>query len=279
MEQKLSKVGLYPFVAEQYMCNFRKQIFTSALVNQMLATADYHSKDRGFGTVQLFPQGKTWVLSRFAIEINDLPPRHSKYSIETYIENIVSFFSNRNFIARYPDGKIIAYGRSTWAMLDIESRQPCNIMDISGGAMEELIAEEFKSAEENNAQAAGVASVVPIAKPNRVNVDADAPLVRTIDTYYNDVDFNGHINSCRYIEHVLDLFPMDWHKHYIVKRLDVIYSAEAHCGDKLKFYCSEKTPAELNAPLVEYKVRICKQEPGSTSETECVRLKVLWRRF
>lgn len=298
MEQKLSKVGVYPFVAEQYMCNFRKQIFASALVQQMLATADYHSRDRGFGTVQLFPQGKTWVLSRFAIEINDLPPRHAKYNIETYIENLVSFFSNRNFVAKYPNGDVIAYGRSTWAMLDIETRQPRDIMELSGGAMEKLIAEEFKSAEENNEQAQGVASKVPIAKPNRVNVDSNAPLFRVIETYYNDVDFNGHVNSIRYIEHVLDLFSMDWHKKYIVKRLDVIYSAEAHCGDKLKFYCSaptfpeqagegdriaeeyaKKSPAELDAPLVEYKVRICKQEPGSETETECVRLKVLWRRF
>lgn len=264
MEDKFSKVGLYPFVAEQYMCNFRKQIFTSALVQQMLATADYHSRERGFGTSQLFPLGKTWVLSRFAIEINDLPPRHAKYNIETYIENIVSFFSNRNFIARYPDNSVVAYGRSTWAMLDIETRRPCDIAEISGGAMEKLV----------------VPSTVPIAKPNRVNVDSNAPLFRVIETYYNDVDFNGHINSCRYIEHVLDLFPMEWHKKYIVKRLDVIYSAEAHCGDKLKFYFDmKKSPAELDAPLVEYKVRICKQEPGSETETECVRLKVLWRRF
>ncbi len=36
----------------------------------------------------------------------------------------------------------------------------------------------------------------------------DAKLVRTIDTYYNDVDVNGHINSVKYIEHILDLFDL-----------------------------------------------------------------------
>ncbi len=276
---QLSKVDAYPFVAEQYMCNFRKQIFTSALVQQMLATADYHSRDRGFGTVQLFPQGKTWVLSRFAIEINDLPQRHAQYEIETYIENLRSFLSNRNFIAKYRDGSVIAYARSTWAMLDIETRGPQDILGVSGGVMQKYIAEED-------------APTIPIEKPNRVNIDYDAPLFRSIDTYYNDVDFNGHINSCRYIEHVLDLFSMDWHKKYIVKRLDVIYVAEAHCGDKLKFYCSEpsfpestaavseeKSPAEQDAPLVEYKIRICKEKRGSAKEEECVRIKLLWRKF
>ena len=59
--------------------------------------------------------------------------------------------------------------------------------------------------------------------------------MRTIDTYYNDVDVNGHINSIKYIEHVLDLFPIEWYKEYDLKRLEIAYVAESHCGDKLAF--------------------------------------------
>ena len=32
-----------------------------------------------------------------------------------------------------------------------------------------------------------------------MKISPDAELVRTIDTHYNDVDINGHINSVKYI--------------------------------------------------------------------------------
>lgn len=277
MAKKFEKIAHYSFTADQYMCNFRKQIFTSALINQILATADYHSTERDFGTEQLAEIGKTWVLSRFAIEIEDLPPRHAKYDIETYIESAQSFFSNRNFVVKYKNGKNVAVSKSTWSMLDIESRKPQNVLDVNDGLMKEYIVDDKKKA-------------LKCKKPDRVNIDENLVLFRTIETYYNDIDFNGHINSCRYIEHILDLFSMDWHKKNIVKRLDVVFVSEAHCGDKLKFYCSapsypnanldtELSPAEQEVENVEYKIRVCKVEPGSDKESECVRVKLLWRKI
>ena len=279
MSSKLSKNGIYPFKAEQNECNFRKQLFSSTLIQQMLTSADYHSTERKFGTAQLQEVGKTWVLSRFAIEIVNLPQRHAQFNIETFIESVATMFTNRCFIAAYKDGEVFASGKSVWAMLDVESRKPQNILDFENGALNQYIFDEKK---------------VSIEKPSRVKVDDNLVLFRTIETYYNDIDFNGHVNSCRYIEHVLDLFSMDWHSKYIVKRLDVVFVSEAHCGDTLNFYCSapqyignvntkderskkELSAAELSPKEVEYVVKICKISKDDAQEKECVRVKVLWR--
>ena len=90
----------------------------------------------------------------------------------------------------------------------------------------------------------------------------DAQLVRTIDTYYNDVDINGHINSVKYIEHILDLWNLDWYKEHRIQRFEIAYVAEAHAGDKLSFYREETGDGE-------YCVRIIR-----TDGTECCRAKV-----
>ena len=92
----------------------------------------------------------------------------------------------------------------------------------------------------------------------------EAKLVRTIDTYYNDVDINGHINSVKYIEHVLDLWDMDWYRGHQIKRFEIAYVAEAHAGDRLSFYVEEESPSTFN-------VRICKDDG-----TECCRSKVIF---
>ena len=92
----------------------------------------------------------------------------------------------------------------------------------------------------------------------------DAALVHTIDTYYNDVDINGHINSVKYIEHVLDLWPLDWYRNHQVRRFEIAYVAEAHAGDQLSFYM-EETDAQT------FCVRIVR-----TDGTECCRSKVVF---
>ena len=87
-----------------------------------------------------------------------------------------------------------------------------------------------------------------------------------IDTHYNDVDINGHINSVKYIEHVLDLWPLEWYRDHHIRRFEIAYVAEAHAGDRLSFYMEQE-------PLVEgqssYNIRIVRSDG-----TECCRSKV-----
>ena len=61
-------------------------------------------------------------------------------------------------------------------------------------------------------------------------------LVRTIEVNYNDIDINGHVNSVKYIEHVLDLWDIAWYREHRLKRFEIAYVAEAHQGDKMDFY-------------------------------------------
>ena len=78
----------------------------------------------------------------------------------------------------------------------------------------------------------------------------DAELVRTIDTYYNDVDINGHVNSVKYIEHVLDLWPVEWYREHRIRRFEIAYVAEAHGGDQLSFYREEAADGAYNIRMV-----------------------------
>ena len=93
-----------------------------------------------------------------------------------------------------------------------------------------------------------------------------AKIATTIDTHYSDVDVNGHINSVKYIEHVLDLFDLPWHKSHRISRLDIAYVAESYCGDKLNFY-REDTAEDIVC------VKITKSTPDE-KEVEVCRCQV-----
>ena len=243
----MDKVGKYQFLAEPFHCDFSGRLFMGHLGNHMLNAADFHSTDRGFGMKYLMTIKRSWVLSRLAIEMNEMPEQYTKFNVETWVENAMRFFTQRNFAVSDNDGNVYGYGRSVWAMIDTDTRQPCDILAIKNGAINEWIESE---------------KPCPIDQGGRVKMSDHAEFVHAIDTYYNDVDINGHINSVKYIEHVLDLWSLDWYKTHRIHRFEIAYVAESHAGDKLSFYREETGENEFCIRIVR------------TDGTECCRSKV-----
>lgn len=250
----LDKVGIYEFMAEPFHCDFSKRLFMGHLGNHLLNAADFHADHRGFGMTHLNPEHKTWVLSRLAIEMAEMPKEYARFNVETWIEGVMKYFTHRNFrvVDAMDEGKVYGYGRSVWAMINTDTRQPEDILAVKDGEVVKYVDADRPC---------------PMAVPSRVKMSAAATLVRTIDTYYSDVDVNGHINSVKYIEHVLDLFGVDWYSGNTIKRLDVAYVAESHYGDKLNFYSEDQPGGSVC-------VRITKSSPGVEGEAEVCRCKV-----
>jgi acyl-ACP thioesterase len=258
----MDKVGCYEFLAEPFHCDFSQRLFMGHLGNHMLNAADFHSTARGFGMNYLLTIQRSWVLSRLAIEMEEMPRMYTTFNVETWVESAMRYFTSRNFrvVGTSPDAsnggeKVYGYGRSIWAMIDTETRQPTDIFSIDNGAINNWIVKDKEC---------------PIDKGGRVKMSDNAELVHTIDTYYNDVDINGHINSVKYIEHVLDLWPMDWYREHSIRRFEIAYVAEAHAGDRLSFYkeCGE-TDGSWN-------IRIMKTIPDCEEAVEVCRSKVLF---
>lgn len=232
----LDKVGKYEFLAEPFHCDFSKRLFMGHLGNHLLNAADFHSNDRNFGMNYLNTINKTWVLSRLAIEMDEMPAAYTRFYVETWVENAMRFFTNRNFkVTDVKDGRVYGYGRSVWAMIDTETRQPVDLFDINDGDIKNYILSDKEC---------------PIAKSSRVRMSDNAVLVRTIDTNYSDIDVNGHVNSVKYIEHVLDLWDLDWYKSHCLKRLEIAYVAESHQGDKLSFYREQDADGDCCVRIV-----------------------------
>ena len=250
----MNKIGKYEFVAEPFHCDFSGRMFLGHLGNQMLNAADFHSTDRGFGMKYLMTIKRSWVLSRLAIEMTEMPGQHEHYTIETWVESAMKFFTSRNFCVSDGNGRIYGYGRSIWAMIDTETRQPSDIFSIDNGAINDWIVDD---------------KPCPIAQGGRVKMSGNDELVRTLEVNYNDIDINGHVNSVKYIEHVLDLWSVDWYREHRLKRFEIAYVAETHQGDTMRFY---REPVAEN----EYCVRLTKTELLSQKETEVCRCRLVF---
>ena len=253
--EKLSKIGRFNFLAEPFHCDLNNNLFIGHLGNHLLNAADFHSSDRGYGMAYLNTIHRTWVLSRLVIELNQIPKAYEKFIVETWIDSAMRYFTSRNFKITNNDGRIFGYGKSIWAMIDTETRQPSDILSVREGLINEYVDKDYPC---------------PIVKPSRVKIDDNAELVRTIETHYNDVDINGHINSIKYIEHVLNLWDVDWYREHQIKRFEIAYTSESHQGDSLSFYRTSSKDEEN-----QYNLKITRSKSGQ-EELETCRCKIIF---
>ena len=224
-----NKIGTYQFVAEPFHVDFTGRLTMGVLGNHLLNCAGFHASERGFGIAEINENHYTWVLSRLAIELEDMPRQYEDFSINTWIENVYRLFTDRNFELQDKNGKAIGYARSVWAMISMETRKPADLISLHGNNLGQYVSDRE----------------CPIDKPGRIKVSVDAP-VEEYQTRYSDIDINGHVNSIKYIEHILDLFPMDTFKEKQVKRFEMAYVAESYYGDTLSFYLEEKNENEYD---------------------------------
>ena len=138
----MDKVGRYEFMAEPFHCDFSGRLFMGHMGNHMLNAADFHSSARGFGMKYLMSIHRSWVLSRLAIEMTEMPQQYTKFNVETWVESAMRYFTSRNFAVVGADGHEYGYGRSIWAMIDTETRQPTDIFAIDNGAINNWIVKD-----------------------------------------------------------------------------------------------------------------------------------------
>ena len=217
-----NKVGTYRFVAEPFHCDFSGKLTMSVLGNHLLNCAGFHAADRGFGIATLNENHYTWVLSRLAVELENMPCQYEGFSIQTWVENVYRLFTDRNFAILDKEGKAVGYARSVWAMISMETRKPADLLMLHGGSITDYVCDKE----------------CPISKPGRIKVTEKTP-VSEYQTRYSDIDINGHVNSIKYIEHILDLFPIEFFKEKRIKRFEMAYVAESYYGDILSFYREE----------------------------------------
>jgi acyl-ACP thioesterase len=249
-----NKIGVYPFVVEPFHVDFTGKLQLGVLGNQFLNCAGFHARERGFGIAEANESNYTWVLSRLAIELDEYPEQYESFSIETWVENVYRLFTDRNFAVVGKDNKVYGYARSVWAMINIDTRKPVDFLSLLAGNIVDYIDAERPC---------------PIEKPGRIKVANTMP-VRTIDIHYSDIDINGHVNSIKYIEHILDLFSLDWYKENRIRRFEMAYVAESYFGDTLSFFREEVSEGV-------YDIEVRKNVGGLTPEGDVVcRSKVVF---
>lgn len=205
-------------------CNAQRRISLPLLIQQLIDAATCHSTELGVSPADLQARSLAWVLSRLTIDIDSFPAINTGYAIDTWVSSINRHFTERCFAITGPNGRALGYARSVWIAIDLTTRRSGDLSAIMG-------------------HVPIVDAPCPVISGGKLQAVAEPDLVRTHRFAYCDIDFNRHVNSCRYIEAILNDHDVDFYDTHSIKRFEIAYMDEIHYNDLVEIRRSTLGPA------------------------------------
>lgn len=208
----------YTYTVEPFSEDYCGNLAWGTLGNLILRCASMHAGEHGFGYPQMIAIHHAWVLSRLVIEMDTLPRTDEVFSIETWVDRLYRQFTDRHFTIAHPDGTAYGHATSIWALIDTASRQPADLTQLPNGGFSHSLIPDRPS---------------PIPAMGRIRLKSPE-VFDTRRAVYTDLDINGHVNSIRYIEWMINFFRPEEMKSTPIRRIEMAYSLESYCGDEIQ---------------------------------------------
>lgn len=189
--------------------------------NYLQDTAGRHAKILKFGYEDLLKNNQFWALSRLKIEMFQYPGWNERIWIETWPSGIHKLFAYRDFRIRTDTGKTIGEASSAWLVVDMKNRRPQNPEFLYRLVPDLTVTQPGSSLEK-----------LPAVTGNGTDTH------HTVR--YSDLDQNNHLNNVKYIQWILDSYPMDFHKHKRVKIFEINFLSESSYGEEIRMRIEKK---------------------------------------
>ncbi len=188
-----------------------------SLFNYMQDIASDHAVKLGFGRDDLLRDNRFWVLSRIYAVVSEWPVWEDSIIVNTWPNGTDKIFAMRNYEVRYPDGRHIASGTSSWLILDRATKKvqrPDSVLaqfnpDLPHKTSPIRYATKIESAAENG-------EISPLF---RIKV--------------SDLDVNLHTNNVRYLKWVSDSYNLDFVMNHWPQSAEINYLAESRFDEEI----------------------------------------------
>lgn len=224
------KIDRFPFLADTFLVDRNGRVRPTTLCCNMIGCALRHAEVRGFGATSSIG----WVLARMALHIERIPLWRERFYVETWVRNLYHGFTDRCVRVVDENGNEIASMLATLAMIDLKSR---TLVDLNGDIG--LRITECMLPDEPLA-------ISRIPSVNRQPVESVTFRRRPS---YCDIDINGHMNSIRYLEHILDALPVDFLDNNTLCDFVVAYIKEGDATEELAYGVKELAPGNFLAQV------------------------------
>ena len=216
-------IDSFPFYVELILADSNGRARVTNLLSNMFSAGSKHAETRGFGATSTLG----WVIVRMGVHFERIPHHKEKLRIDTWIRNLYHGFTDRCVRMVDEEGNEVVSMIFTFAMIDLKTRTAVDLNGDIGLRITECMLPDEQLA------------IRRIPSINRTTIDEVTFKRRP---HYSDIDINGHMNSMRYIDHILDAMPIEYINSHDLTDIVVAYMQEGEATEELTYGIKELTP-------------------------------------
>ena len=182
-----------------------------SLFNFMQDIASDHAVKLGFGRDDLMRDNRFWVLSRMYAVITEWPSWGDTIILKTWPNGTDKLFALRNYEVKFPDGRHIASGTSSWLILDRTTKKvqrPDSILTQYNPNLHQV-----------DSPVRYASKIEPAAEDGRISPGFRVKV--------SDLDINLHTNNVQYLKWVSDSYDLDFVMKNFPQSAEINYLAES----------------------------------------------------
>ena len=157
-----------------------------------------------------------WAVIRHRVQITRMPRRGETITVETW---------------PMPTTRV-AYPRST-AAYDAHGQELFRVISI--GVLMDTVSRAMILPGKSGVEVPGILRGNELSAPGSL-VPKPLGNCATRQVRFTDLDRNDHMNNCRYLDWICDLFPSQFHREHPIKELTLCYLSEAREGQQLDLH-------------------------------------------
>ena len=221
--------------------NAEGELSLPLLTAHIIDIATEHANLLGIGNPNMTEISAGWVLSRISIEMERYPKVNEKYFVETWITNWNRHFSERCFCVYNENNEVLGYSRTIWMVMSTKTHENVGLSHLS---LEEGMVSDKECPIARQAKHQNILRYESVEASEK-DLIATAP-----DSFYRfkycDLDFYRHVNTIRYVELLLNQFPLKYFDEMSPCRLELSFMHESKYGMEVIIRKFEKTPVETS---------------------------------
>ena len=164
----------------------------------------------------LAQRGLFWAITRHRVQVTRMPTRGETIRLETWPMPTTRVAYPRSMVAYDSRGNELFRSIALWVLMDLDSRSM-----VLPGKSGISVTGTLRGGELDSPTGL-VAKTLNSSRPRTV--------------CYSDLDRNGHMNNCRYLDWICDLLPSSFHARYTLKDFTICYLSEAREGQSLDLH-------------------------------------------
>ncbi len=196
------------FKVRAYDVDFKDRLKASSVFNYLQDIASAHASDLNCGWEELKKLELFWVLSWIKVEFNSYPHFEDNIKIKTWPKGRYKLYALRDFLLYDERENIFCRASSAWLLLNAKNKRITDIKNLPV---------QFPYQPDNHA-------IKDLPEKIKFENNRESVFERAVS--YTDIDLNLHLNNAKYVEYLMNCYPLEFHESNCLNSITMSFNSE-----------------------------------------------------